>query len=119
MLALLVPALERRLSGMPGLGRAVLAGVHWRGGGQGHALAMSGLPEAAQAPVARAVAEALELSGIEAGMLDVVFPPDAAMALILATGVALAPAPWIAPDDQIVTPGENPGLDPGKPPRLR
>lgn len=117
--ARLVPALERRLSGLPGLDQVVLAGVRWQGGGAGHVLALSGLPEVAHAPAARAVAEALALSGLDAAALDVVFPPPPAMAAIARIGLALAPEPFEAPQDQVVTPGANPGLDPARPPRLR
>lgn len=119
VLARLVPALERRLSGLPGLQQALLAGVRWQGGGRGHVLALSGLPEAAEAPVARAVAEALALSGLEAAALDVVFPPPAALAALAPVALALSPAPWVAPDEQVVTPGAAPGMDPDRPPRLR
>ena len=115
----LVAALERRLSGMPGLQKTVLAGVQWQGGGRGHVLALSGLPESAQPAVARAVAEALALSGLEGGALDVIFPPERAMAAIAAIGLALSPAPFAMPEDQLVNPGANPGLDPARPPRLR
>ena len=115
----LVTALERRLAGTPGLTGAVLAAVQWQGGARGHVLALAGLPEAAQPPVARAVAEALALSGLESGALDVVFPPERAMAAIAAVGLALAPAPYALPDEQVVAPGANPGLDPSSPPRLR
>lgn len=115
----LVRALERRLSGMPGLERVVLVGAEWDTGAKGHVLALSGLPEAAQAPVARAVAEALALSGLEAGALDVIFPPASAMAQAVQVGLVLNPTPFEMPDDQVVTPGQNPGLDPEKPPKLR
>lgn len=115
----LVAALERRLSGTPGLSGAVLAAVQWQGGARGHVLALGGLPEAAQPAVARAVAEALALSGLEAGALDVVFPPERAMAAIAAVGLPLSPAPYAMADEQVVTPGANPGLDPSRPPRLR
>ncbi|MCC5971785.1 MAG: SseB family protein [Pararhodobacter sp.] len=118
VLALLVPALERRLRNTPGLEAVVLAGVRWRGGGTGHVLALSGVAEAAHAPLARAVAEALELSGIEAGALDVIFPDPATMARLRACGLALAPAPWIAPG-AAPTPPAAPGMDPERPPRLR
>lgn len=117
--AALVSALERRLAGTPGLEAAVLASVAWQDGGRGHVLALAGLPEAAQAPVARAVAEALALSGLEAGSLDVVFPDGRALAAIAGVGLALAPAPYALPDEQVLNPGANPGLDPSKPPRLR
>ncbi len=115
----LVEALERRLSGTPGLAAAVLVGVQWQGGARGHMLALSGLPEAAQPAVARAVAEALALSGLEAGSLDVTFPPERAMAAIAGVGLALSPAPYAMPDEQVLTPGAGPGLDPARPPRLR
>ena len=119
VLTRLAPALERRLSGIPGLDGAVLVQVRWQGGGQGHALALSGLPEAAHPPVARAVTEALTLSGLEAGALDVLFPAPAAMARFAAVGLALSPAPFEMPDEHVVTPGANPGLDPARPPKLK
>lgn len=115
----LVAALERRLSGTPGLSGAVLAAVQWQGGGRGHVLALAGLPEAAQAPIARAVSEALALSGLEGGALDVIFPEGRAMAAIAGVGLALSPAPFAPPEEQRLTPGANPGLDPARPPRLR
>lgn len=115
----LLPALERRLSGVPGLQGALLAAVRWQGGGRGHVLALAGLPEAAEAPVARAVAEALALSGLEAAALDVVFPPPAALAALAPVALALSPAPFVPPDEQVVTPGAAPGMDPDRPPRLR
>ncbi|MCC0076820.1 MAG: SseB family protein [Rhodobacter sp.] len=119
VLDLLVPALERRLSGTPGLTQTVLAGVRWQGGALGQVLALAGLPEAAQPAVARAVAEALALSGLEAGSLDVIFPPAPAMAGIAAVGLALTPRPFVMPEDQVLTPGANPGMDPASPPKLR
>lgn len=119
VLSLLIPALERRLSGLPGLEAVVLAGAEWQGGARGHVLALSGLPETAQAPIARAVVEALSLSGLEAGALDVVFPPAASMPAIMAVGLPLNPAPFAAPEEQVITPGEGPGLDPTRPPKLR
>jgi hypothetical protein len=127
VLSLLVPALERRLSGLPGLDAVILAGAEWQGGGRGHVLALNGLPDSAQAPIARAVVEALSLSGLEAGVLDVVFPPNSAMQAIVAVGLPLKPAPFVMPDEQIISPnsqpnsqpGANPGLDPTRPPKLR
>jgi len=122
VLALLVPALERRLSGLPGLDAVILAGADWQGGAKGHVLAIAGLPESAQAPIARAVVEALSLSGLEAGALDVIFPPAPAMQTLAAVGLSLAPAPFVMPDEQVINPdtaGANPGLDPDRPPKLR
>ncbi|MCA2010344.1 SseB family protein [Pararhodobacter sp. CCB-MM2] len=115
----LVTALERRLSGMPGLETAVLAGVQWQGGARGHVLALAGLPDTAQPAIARAVSEALALSGLEGGALDVIFPPERAMKAIAAVGFALSPAPFAMPEDQVVSPGSNPGMDPARPPKLR
>ncbi len=122
VLQLLIPALERRLSGLPGLDAVILAGAEWQGGAKGHVLAIAGLPESAQAPIARAVVEALSLSGLEAGALDVIFPPTVAMQTLTAVGLALAPAPFTMPDEQIINPetaGANPGFDPNRPPKLR
>jgi hypothetical protein len=114
--AALVPALERRLSGIPGLTDAILAAVAWDTGARGHLLALAGVPEGAQAPLARAVAEALALSGAEAGSLDVVYPPPAALAPIVAAGLRLSPAPFVPATPPV--PG-SPGSDPTRPPRLR
>lgn len=117
VLALLVPALERRLRNTPGLDGVVLAGVRWRGGGAGHVLALGGVNEAVRAPLARAVAEALELSGIEAGALDVIFPKPAMMAHLATLGLTLRPAPWVEPTP--ASPPQAPGTDPNQPPKLR
>ncbi len=115
-LALLVPALERRLSGVPGLAAAVLAGVRWQGRGHGHVLALAGVGDPVRPALARAVAEALEFSGLEDSVLDVVFPPPEAMARIAAVGHELSPAPFAASESLA---GPNVGLDPARPPRLR
>jgi hypothetical protein len=85
----LVAALERRLSGVPGLQAAALAAVKWHGGATGHVLALANVPEPARPALARAVAEALELSGLTDIGLDVVFPGPAAMARIAKVGRAL------------------------------
>ncbi len=119
-LALLVPALERRLSGVPGLQAAVLAEVSWQGGARGPVLALAGVPEPARPALARAVAEALELSGLADSGLDVVFPGPAAMARIAEVGRPLARAPF-APSTGVTDgmSGTTPGMDPSRPPRLK
>ena len=117
-LALLVPVLERRLSHLPGLQAAVLVQARWAQGGGGHLLALSGLPEPAQAPVARAVAEALTLSGAGLARLDVVFPGPGRMRAITAAGLALNPARFAAPESAPAATAP-PGSDPTRPPRLR
>jgi len=118
VLALLLPALERRLHHLPGLSAAILASVVWRGGGRGYVLALGGVAPAMRTPLARAVAEALELSGLETGALDIVFPDARSMDAIAAVGLALAPEPHAPPPAEQV-PGAAPGMDPSRPPRLR
>ncbi len=121
-LALLRPALERRLSGVPGLRAAVLAQAVWQDGGTGRdtgtVLALSGVPGPARAPLARAVAEALTLSGLDEAVLDVIFPTEAEMVAITEAGLALTPVPF-QPPERATTPRPAPGTDPARPPRLR
>src|SRR5690606_40835397 len=69
-----VPVLEQALSGIPGLTRAVLCTINWLDGRRGHVLALAGIAEPDEAAVARAVAEAMTLSGARIGTLDVRFP---------------------------------------------
>jgi len=53
----------------------------------------------------------------------VIFPPQPVMERIGSAGLRLHPAPFVMPDDQIVTPqtgaGENPGMNPDRPPKLK
>lgn len=70
----LVEALSVKLALAEGLAEAAwLAGVRYEGGRRGHLLAVLGARPGAEAAVAQAVSEALVFSGIEAGVLDVVF----------------------------------------------
>lgn len=117
-LARLRPALERRLSGVPGLTAAVLATARWENGGEGLVLALARVPEPARPKLARAVAEALVLSGLEEGALDVIFPSETAMAPIAATGLHLSPEPF-EPAASDPASRAAPGMDPTRPPRLR
>lgn len=113
-------ALRFTLDGAAGLAvGAVLAGVRYRGGRRGHMLVIVDAIEAAQEPLARAVAEALAFAGLEAGEIDVGFlqADDPALVPIARVGrlyevpLPEAPEPPAAP--------VAPGLDPDKPPRLR
>lgn len=117
----LLSGLAGRLARMPGLAaRALLAGVTYEGGRRGHLLALVGARPDAEAALAKAVAEALTFSGIDAGELDVTFLPEDAPAALAMARVAIAfdiPAPVRAPDQVIGTTG--PGMDPTRPPRLR
>lgn len=115
----LIAGLDAKLARAGGLAsHALLAGVAYRGGRRGHLLAFVEAAPGAQQALARAAAEALTFSGIEAGEMDVVFLPQgpavAAMERValrfdLPVPVAEAPAAPAAP----------PGMDPDRPPRLR
>ena len=124
-LARLIPALERRLSGVPGLEAAVLASARFgsdEGGSRdaGLVLALAGVPEPVRPALARAMSEALVLSGLDEAALDVIFPAPGAMAAVAAVGLALSPAPFQSPDDpRQRKPRAAPGTDPARPPRLR
>lgn len=113
-------ALARALSGLPGQGAAVgayLAGVRYGDGRRGQLLAVTGLAPSVEAKLARAVTEALAFSGIEAGALDLAFPAegDALVARLLRVALVLqGEAPEAAPEQ-----ATGPGMDPGRPPRLR
>ena len=113
-------ALRFTLAGAAGLASAaVLAGVRYEGGRRGHVLAvLDALPEA-EAPLARAMAEALAFSGVDAAELDVTFLSSGApavAALVRAGLIFEVPRPE-APPEPVVPP--PPGSDPANPPRLR
>ncbi|WP_151719601.1 SseB family protein [Gemmobacter serpentinus] len=120
--AALIAGLEAKLARAGGLAaHALLAAVHYRDGRQGHMLAFIDATPGAQEALARAAAEALTFSGIEAGEMDVTFlagsePAAEAMAQVgrrfeLPVQVADAPPAPAAP--------QGPGMNPDKPPRLR
>jgi hypothetical protein len=72
---------------------------------------------AAEGDLARALREAVVFSGVEAGVLDIVFLAPDAPAVVAAqrVGMAFAPAAASAPPAAPVPPG----TDPARPPRLR
>ncbi len=114
-----VTALDGKLAKAGGLAAAaVLAGVRYRGGRQGHMLAFLGAAAGAEAALARAVREALVFSGVEAGELDVVFLEDggaaAAMGRVGLRFDLSAPAAAVAREAPAA-----PGTDPARPPKLR
>jgi hypothetical protein len=113
-------ALRFTLSGAAGLARAaILAAVRYAGGRRGHVLAiLDAIPEAEE-PLARAMAEALAFSGVDAAELDVTFlASDApAVSALLQVGVVFdVPVPEMAPQPSAPP---APGSDPDRPPRLR
>ncbi|MBL4917111.1 SseB family protein [Szabonella alba] len=118
----LLSALDAKLARAAGLARAVLiAGVRYGDGRQGHMLAFLDAVPAAESALARAAAEALTFSGIEAGEIDVTFlagTDPAALAMAKAAlRIDLPEAP--AADSRAATAPRAPGSDPDKPPILR
>lgn len=97
---------------------AVLAGVRYADGRQGHVLAIVDAQAGTQNGLARAVNEALIFSGVDAAEMDVVFLPasDARLALMRAEGMVLdmTAAAVVVPDAP-----SAPGSDPDRPPKLR
>jgi hypothetical protein len=97
---------------------ALLAGVSYADGRRGHMLAFVGAVPGAEPALARAAAEALTFSGVDAAEMDVTFLAPQEPALQPLARVALRfdlPMPAL-PDP--VTPGA-PGMDPDRPPRLK
>jgi hypothetical protein len=115
-------ALALGLSRSAGMAQAArLAHVRYDTGAQGHILAIFGASEAAEAPLSRAVAEALAFSGAEAAALDVVFVPQgsALAGPLLRHGAEVAlPAPPPQNSAADYRP-RAPGMDKDAPPKLR
>jgi hypothetical protein len=113
----LITALDARFATMAGLAHAaLLAGVRYDSGASGHVLVIVGALPAAEPALARAVAEALAFSGLEATSLDVVFQPAEAPVLARIAPVALR-FDWPEPPRRDGP--SAPGTDPTRPPRLR
>lgn len=115
----LMTTLQAKLALASGLAAgAVLAGVRYHDGRQGHMLAILDAAESAQEALARAVAEALTFSGVEAGELDVTFlrTADPAAAQMRAVGQIFAIA---APEAKERPAPQPPGMDRANPPKLR
>lgn len=115
----LIEGLDGKLARAGGLAAAaLLAGVTYSDGRRGHLLAIIDALPGAQEPLARACAEALTFSGIEAGEMDVVFldsddPATQAMARKALRFELPQPA---APEP---AQPKAPGMDPARPPILR
>lgn len=116
----LIEGLDAKLARAGGLAaQALLAGVRYRDGRRGHLLAFIDAVEGARDALARAAAEALTFSGIEAGEMDVAFLESAGPAAQAMARVALRfdlPQPVAA---EPPAPQAPPGMDPDRPPRLR
>ena len=115
----LISALDTKLATATGLAHmAYLVGTTDTDGVRGHLLAVIGAAPGAEDALARAAAEALTFSGIEAGAMDVGFfdASDPVTARLARVGLRFdlpQPAPTSAP-----TPSA-PGSDPDRPPKLR
>lgn len=111
----LAEGLAARLSQAAGLAEAAVLGIaDLAGGGRRLTLALVGAAAGAEPALARMVAEAVAFSGLETGVLDVVFLPSGAAGLGAGLRLDMTPpqaAPRIAP--------APPGSDPARPPRLR
>lgn len=115
----LIAALGEKLSRAGGLAdKALLAGVTYSDNRRGHMLAFIAARPGAEDALARAAAEALVFSGIEAGEMDVTF--------LAATDAAAASLSRVAHSFDLPEPlhpepaaPAAPGLDPDRPPRLR
>ncbi len=113
-------ALDAKLAGLAGLARAAhLVSARYSDGSGGHMLAFEMPRPGAEAPLAKAVSEALVFSGADQGRIDVVFLRDNDPLRDRVARVALTfdlPVPEATP---MPKPPEAPGMDPSRPPRLR
>ena len=112
-----VTGLDRKLAMAEGLARfAYLAAATYDDGAQGHVLAFVDILDGAEQALANAANEALTFSGIEAGMIDVLFvrASDPLAAHLAKTGLRFDLPQPLAPQ----TPAA-PGMNPEKPPKLR
>ncbi|MFC7703387.1 SseB family protein [Plastorhodobacter daqingensis] len=115
----LLTALDGKLARAGGLAStAYLAGVRYEGGRRGHMLAFIDTAEGAEGPLARAAAEALTFSGIDAGEMDVAFfrAQDPLAAVLARVGLRFD-LPQPEQPSQVAP--QPPGMDPSKPPKLR
>lgn len=113
----LITGLDTKLAQAAGLARfAYLCAVTYRGGRQGHLLAIIDAIPGAEVPLASATREALVFSGLDAGEIDVAFfkASDPISAKLAKAGLRfdLPEAP------EAVAPNA-PGMDPDSPPRLK
>ncbi|MEM1387923.1 MAG: SseB family protein [Pseudomonadota bacterium] len=114
----LLTGLEGRLQSAAGLAAAAyLAQAQYEDGTSGPLLAFLGAKDAAHPSLAKAVAEALVFSGMDAGAIDVVFlePGTPALPALVRQGLAIA-IPEPEPKESVQVP-KPPGSD--GPPRLR
>lgn len=112
-----VSGLDRKLAIAAGLARfAYLAAATYEDGTRGHVLAFIDAIEGAEKALASAAGEALTFSGIEAGMMDVLFVRASDP---LAAHLAKVGLRFDLPEPEAPHVPGAPGMDPEKPPKLR
>ena len=112
-----VSGLDRKLAIAAGLARfAYLAAATYEDGTRGHVLAFVDAVEGAEKALASAAGEALTFSGIEAGMMDVLFvrASDSLAAHLAKVGLR-----FDLPEPETPHVPGAPGMNPEKPPKLR
>ena len=112
-----IHGLDRKLAIAAGLAKwAYLAAATYEGGTKGHILAFVDATEGAESALANAASEALTFSGIEAGVMDVLFvrASDPMAAHLAKVGLR-----FDLPEPSKPQATKAPGMDPDKPPRLR
>ena len=109
--------LGRKLAMMAGMARwAYLATATYDNGASGSVLVFVDAVSAAKDALANAVGEALRFSGIEAGVIDVIFLQSSDPMVAKLSKVGLR---FDLPERAETAPVSAPGSDPEKPPRLR
>ena len=112
-----ITGLDRKLAMAAGLAQtAYLAAASYDDGAQGHVLAFVDAADGAEQALANAASEALTFSGIEAGVMDVLFVRRSDP---LAAHLARVGLRFDLPEPQRPQPPGAPGMDPAKPPKLR
>ncbi len=112
-----VSGLDRKLAIAAGLARfAYLAAATYEDGAQGHVLAFVDAIEGAEKALASAAGEALTFSGIEAGVMDVLFVRASDP---LAAHLAKVGLRFDLPQLEEPQAPAAPGMDPQKPPKLK
>lgn len=112
-----VSGLDRKLAIAAGLARfAYLAAATYDDGAKGHVLAFVDAVDGAEQPLAAAAGEALTFSGIDAGVMDVLFVRAADP---LAAHLARVGLRFDLPQAEAPAAPVAPGMDPEKPPKLR
>jgi hypothetical protein len=115
----LIKALDAKLATAMGLATsAYLVAARYRSGARGHVLAFVGAVPQAEPALARAVAEALTFSGIEAGVIDVGFfrLSDPIAAKLERVGLRFD---LPQPQETVTQERSAPGMDPDNPPKLK